>query len=213
MYGVLSDVPNCGLTTFFISCTAFPGGAVVIVACVLNGWAGDRFGNRTLFACVPMTSALIGMIIVIALPITHDSNIGRLIGFYMTQAIPATGATVLSLVSSHVAGYTKKSTVAAFNPVGYCVGNIIGPYTFTLKAAPHYASAEITIIICYALCIVDLLFINWWYRRLNGQKAAVRASIDYLHMESQAWRDLTDRENPELIYTLQPLNVYLSAKK
>jgi len=199
MYGVLSDIPNGGLTTFFSQLIkgfgftslqsllyGFPGGAVVIVACWSNGWAGDRFGNRTLFACVPMTCALIGMILVIALPITHDSNIGRLVGFYMTQAIPATGATVLSLVSSNVAGYTKKSTVAAFYLVGYCVGNIIGPYTFTPEAAPRYVSAEITIMICYALCIVDLLFINWWYRRLNRQKEATRARPDYVRMENQA---------------------------
>lgn len=122
MYGVLSDIPNGGLTNFFSQLIVsfgytsqqsllygIPGGAVVIIACLLNGWAGDRYHNRTLVACVPMTVALIGIILIIALPIAGDSyNIGRLIGYYLTQAIPATGATVLSLISSNIAGYTKK---------------------------------------------------------------------------------------------------------
>jgi ACS family allantoate permease-like MFS transporter len=30
------------------------------------------------------------------------------------------------LISSNVAGYTKKTTVAAMFLIGYCVGNIIG---------------------------------------------------------------------------------------
>ena len=34
------------------------------------------------------------------------------------------------MVSSNVAGYTKKQLIGAVLFTGYCVGNIIGPQTF-----------------------------------------------------------------------------------
>lgn len=36
----------------------------------------------------------------------------------------------LTMVSSNVAGYTKKQLTGALLFTGYCVGNIIGPQTF-----------------------------------------------------------------------------------
>ncbi|KAJ5692669.1 hypothetical protein N7462_002092 [Penicillium macrosclerotiorum] len=199
LYGVLSDIPNGGLTNFFSQLIVsfgyteqqsllygIPGGAVVIIACLSNGWAGNHFQNRTLFACIPMIFALIGIILIVALPISKSGgdgyNIGRLFGYYLTQAIPATGATVLSLISSNIAGYTKKTTVAALYLIGYCVGNIIGPQTFSPSDAPRYIPAEITIIVCFALCICDLLFINWWCRRENKRKNMIRSSPGYIRL-------------------------------
>lgn len=128
---------------------------------------------------------MIGLLLIIALPTNGNGySIARLIGYYMTQANPATGATVLSLISSNVAGYTKKATVAAFYLIGYCAGNIIGPQTFHPKDAPRYVPAEITMMICYALCVLDLIFIAWWYRRQNRKKAAVRDRIGYIPAEN-----------------------------
>jgi hypothetical protein len=47
------------------------------------------------------------------------------------------------MVSSNVAGYTKKQLTGAFIFVGYCIGNIIGPQTFKAKEAPYYHSAYV----------------------------------------------------------------------
>lgn len=183
-----------------------PGGAVVIIACLLNGYFGDKYQNRTIVACAPMAVALLGIILIVALPVSSSGddgyNIGRLIGYYLTQALPATGASVLSLISSNIAGYTKKTTVAALYLIGYSAGNIIGPQTFSPSDAPRYVPAEITILVCFALCIVDLLFINYWCRRENKRKAVIRADPNYTRVEHQGFRDLTDRENPEFVYSL-----------
>lgn len=213
LYGILNDIPNGGLTNFFSQLIVsfgyskldallfgIPGGAVVIIACWVNGWAGGRFHSRVLIACVPMGTAFLGCILIVALPISN--SVGRLIGYYLTQAAPAANATVLSLISSNVAGYTKKTSVAALYLVSYCVGNIIGPYTFTPQAAPRYVSAEITILVCYGLCLVILLFIYGWYRRENSRKAKIRTSDGYVPLENAGWMDLTDREHIGFNYTL-----------
>lgn len=104
--------------------------------------------------------------------------------------------------------------------VAYCVGNIIGthraytalasqltdphsgPQTFRPKDAPEYRPGEITILVCWALCIVDLVFIWAYYRRQNAKKRLVRADPSYTRTENQEFLDLTDRENAELSYSL-----------
>lgn len=82
------------------------------------------------------------------------------------------------------------------------VGNIIGPQTFRPQDAPRYVPAEITIIACWGVCLLDMLFIYWYCRRQNAKKAVLRAEPEYVKLENQEWLDLTDRENPEFVYTL-----------
>ncbi|KAL2044096.1 hypothetical protein ABVK25_012472 [Lepraria finkii] len=137
------------------------------------------------------------MLLIVALPL--DNNVGRLVGYYLTQAAPTAFVALLSLVATNVAGYTKKTTVAALYLIAYCVGNIIGPQTFRPSAAPRYIPAEITIIVCWCACFADLLFIWWYCRRQNAKKAAVRAGSGYRRVENQEWLDLTDRENDEFV--------------
>jgi hypothetical protein len=100
-----------------------PGGAVEVIALVVSGWAGDRLNNRILFSMVGLSVALLGVILIVALPL-HSG--GRLAGYYMTQASPTPFVALLSLISSNIAGYTKKTTIAAMYLIAYCVGNIIG---------------------------------------------------------------------------------------
>lgn len=84
------------------------------------------------------------MLLIVCLPL--HNNIGRLFGYYLTQASPTPFVALLSLISTNVAGWTKKTTVAAFYLIGYCAGNIIGPQTFRPKDAPRYVPAEIVIV-------------------------------------------------------------------
>jgi ACS family allantoate permease-like MFS transporter len=55
--------------------------------------------------------AILGMLLIACLDNTH--NTGRLIGYYLTQASPTPFVALLSLISTNVAGWTKKTTVAA----------------------------------------------------------------------------------------------------
>jgi MFS transporter, ACS family, allantoate permease len=101
-----------------------PGGAVEVVSLIFSGWLGDRIGNRLLVSMGGLTLALIGIILIVALPLENKN--GRLAGYYLTQASPTPFVALLSLISTNVAGYTKKTSIAALFLIGYCVGNIIG---------------------------------------------------------------------------------------
>ncbi|GES66199.1 MFS allantoate transporter [Aspergillus terreus] len=212
-YALIADIPNGGITNFFNQLiTSFgytaeqsllygvPGGAVEVIALVLNGIVGRYTSQRLLCSTGGLIASIIGMVLIVALPL--DNNVGRLIGYYMTQASPTPFVALLSMVSSNVAGYTKKTTVAALYLIGYCAGNIIGPQVFRPKDAPRYIPAEITIIVCWGVCVFLILFILWWYKRQNAKKAEARASPDYVRLENQEFLDLTDWENKEFVYAL-----------
>lgn len=177
-----------------------PGGAVEVFTLIFCGWLSQRFGRRLPFAIIFLVVAMIGIILVIALPASMKK--GRLAGYYLTQASPAPFVALLSLIATNVAGYTKKTTVAAIYLMGYCVGNIIGPQTFQAKDAPHYVPAEITILVCWGLCIFDLAFIWWYCVWQNKKKQAVRDQPGYATLANQEFLDLTDRENASFNYII-----------
>lgn len=97
---------------------------------------------------------------------------------------------------------TSSAAVAALYLIGYCVGNIIGPQTFRPKDAPRYVPAEITILVCWGVCLCIMAFIYVYWRVQNKRKAKIRADPSYVKLENQEWLDLTDVENPEFIYSL-----------
>lgn len=171
-----------------------------VIALVVCGILGDRLGNRLLVCTSGMILAILGMLLITCLDNNH--SIGRLIGYYLTQASPTPFVAILSLISTNVAGWTKKTTVAAMYLIGYCVGNIIGPQVFREKDAPQYRPAEITIVVCYVVSLLDVGFIYCWCRYQNKKKAEARAQPGYVKIEGQEFFDLTDRENPEFIYSL-----------
>lgn len=212
-YSLTGDIPNGGISNFFSQLIVSfgytpeqsllygtPGGAIEVVTLIACGYLGDRYGNRLLISSSGLILSILGMLLIVALPLSN--NTGRLIGYYLTQASPTAFVALLSLIATNVAGYTKKTTVAAIYLIGYCAGNIIGPQTFRPKDAPRYVPAEITIICCWAACFCDLIFIYWYCKHQNKKKAAIRASPDYMKLENQEWLDLTDKENPEFVYTL-----------
>ncbi|KAL9581909.1 MAG: hypothetical protein Q9203_005710 [Teloschistes exilis] len=151
-FALTADIPNGGISNFFSQLIVSfgytpeqsllygtPGGAVEVVALVVCGYLGDRYGNRLLISSSGLLASIIGMVLIVALPLSNAK--GRLAGYYLTQSSPTVFVALLSLIATNVAGYTKKTTVAAIFLIAYCVGNIIGPQTFRPKDAPRYVPA------------------------------------------------------------------------
>ncbi|OAA55794.1 major facilitator superfamily transporter allantoate [Niveomyces insectorum RCEF 264] len=214
-YALVADIPNGGISNFFsqlIVSFGFtneqslllgtPGGAVEVISLVVCGYLGDRYKNRLLICLSGLILSILGMLLITCLDNNGGHRVGRLIGYYLTQSSPTPFVALLSLVATNIAGWTKKTTVAALYLIGYCVGNIIGPQVFQDKDKPQYRPAEITIIVCWAACVFDILFIYLWWRRQNGLKERKRTAPGYQKLEGQEFYDLTDRENPEFTYSL-----------
>jgi len=127
-YAVAANIPNGGLSNFFsqlIVSFGFtpnqsllygcPAGAVAIVSILLWGFLSQYLGYRIIWGIVAMCVATLGAILIVALPL--GNSVGRLVGYYLTTALPAGEAAVISLISSNVAGYVP------FNPP-LCTSNI-----------------------------------------------------------------------------------------
>ncbi|KAL9098307.1 MAG: hypothetical protein Q9163_006011 [Psora crenata] len=206
-YALTANIPNGGISNFFSQLIVSfgytpeqsllygtPAGAVEVFSLIMCGYLGDRLRNRILISTSGLIISILGIILIVALPLSnHD---GRLVGYYLTAASSTPFVALLSLIATNVAGYTKKTTVAALYLIAYCVGNIIGPQTFRPKDAPRYVPAEISIICCWAACLIDLLFIYWYCQAQNKKKAAFRTRRDYRKLENQEWLDLTDKWVP-----------------
>lgn len=136
-YSCTANIPNGGISNFFSQLIVSfgytseqsllygaPAGAVEIVTLLAWGWLAGRYGQRILISCGGLVIAIVGMVLIVALSLSN--NHGRLAGFYLTQAGPAPFVALISLISTNVAGYTKKTTVAAIYFISYCAGNIIG---------------------------------------------------------------------------------------
>ena len=115
LFAVAANIPNGGLVNFFSQLiVAFgftpeqsllygtPAGAFGIL--ILALWAIISHSCRCRMICgmVAMAVALLGVVLIVSLP--SEQRLGRLVGYYMTMAIPAGEASILSHISSNVAG-------------------------------------------------------------------------------------------------------------
>jgi ACS family allantoate permease-like MFS transporter len=63
----------------------------------------------------------------------------------------------------------------------------LGPQTFQTKDGPRFVPAEITIIVCWGVCLGILAFIHCYCVLQNKKKAQLRAAPDYVKMENQEY--------------------------
>lgn len=80
--------------------------------------------------------AVFGWCLVAYLP--DENHAGRLIGTFLFASHSNGFPLSLSIIASDVAGFTKKTTVAALLFLGYCAGNIAGPQVFLSRESPRY---------------------------------------------------------------------------
>ncbi|KAI1179163.1 major facilitator superfamily transporter allantoate [Nemania sp. FL0916] len=213
LYSFFANIPNGGVTNYFSQLiVAFgftpnqslllgvPGGAVQVISLVVLGYLGRKFNNRILINAIGPLIAILGLFLIRFLP--QENRGGRLAGYYLYQCASTGFVCLLSLISSNIAGWTRKTTAAAMYLITYCVGNIIGPQVFRPGDAPLYHNAITVVVVSFIVALLAQLSIYFWCRRQNAIKASIRAAPGYTKIDGQEFMDLTDRENPEFIYSL-----------
>jgi len=179
-----------------------PGGALDMFYPPFLSYMCYKFlKNQRLVGCI-ITNAItiIGMSL---LNFTNHKG-SRLAGYYTFYITTGVMSGMISIVSSNVAGRTKKATVTTLFFIGYCAGNICGPQTFKGSEAPNYHSAKATLLASYiigTLCILGLFFL---YRFRNSSRDEKKQALGdkYVVPENVEFADLTDRENSEFRYSL-----------
>lgn len=112
-----------------------PMGAAQIVFLVLTSVVTTYVpSTRVLMMIFNTAVSTVGMILVWKL----DSQAGRLTGLVLSCVFAVNVPISLSLVSSNVAGFTKRSVISSMIFVAYCAGNIVGPQFYYSSEAPTY---------------------------------------------------------------------------
>ncbi|KAF9889034.1 hypothetical protein FE257_008011 [Aspergillus nanangensis] len=217
LYQLANCIPNGGFTTFTslvmtglgfstleVYLLSMPIGAVHAIFSIGSTYLATKYTNsRCTIAGFCTLVGLIGCVLVYSL----DNQGGQLFGIFIFVAFAAGIPLSMSLVSSNVAGFTKKATVSSMMFIAYCTGNIIGPFLFFEDEAPVYQSGFLSIIICFAVAIVLIgcLGLSWWWEnkrrdRLYGPPVVVEANSESEKGEVPTISDETDQENRNFRY-------------
>lgn len=215
-YGMSYAIPNGGFNNFgsillnqdfgFSKTRALlmnmPGGAIDIITPPIFAYFNYKvMKNRRLITCM-----MVYLICIAGMCLLNfaSSRGARLAGYYSFYIATVVIGGICSIISSNVAGSTKKNIANTLFLVGYCVGNIIGPQTFRANQAPNYVGAKTAMLVsfCVGLCILFSLFLI--YLRRNKIRDAQMAALGdkYVVPENIEFADLTDFENPEFRYSL-----------
>nr|POE87312.1 putative transporter [Quercus suber] len=118
-------IQGFGVGTLGTQYLQIPGGAVQFLALLGGGYICTRFPNMRCSTMITAnTICIIGAALLVGLPVTNKW--GRLVALWLCYFQGLGFSMSLTMVSSNIAGYTKKQLTAAILFTGYCVGNIIG---------------------------------------------------------------------------------------
>lgn len=92
--------------------------------------------TRIIMMILNTVASLIGMVLVWKLD--ENDAVGRLVGLSLGAVFAVNIPLSLSVISSNVAGFTKRSVTSALLFVSYCLGNIVGPQFFLQHEEPMY---------------------------------------------------------------------------
>ncbi|OJJ52430.1 hypothetical protein ASPSYDRAFT_164820 [Aspergillus sydowii CBS 593.65] len=159
-------------------------------------------GSSRIFMMVFSTAAsLLGVLLVWKI---DDSNkAGRLMGIYISVGYAINIPLCMSLVTSNVAGFSKRSVVSAMVFIAYCLGNIVGPQFYNELEAPSYPTGIKSAVsgLCFATFFLLCLWAYYLYENARRDRVYGRASEI---TETEEMRDelsnKTDREIPSFRY-------------
>ncbi|KAH8890653.1 putative MFS allantoate transporter [Thozetella sp. PMI_491] len=180
-----------------------PYGALIffaILICVFlnHGLSGNNRCWFIILFLLPNVAGAFGLHFV-----PEEQRIGRLVCYYLTGSINAPFVMLLSLQTANTAGHTKKVTVSAILFLGYCVGNIAGPFFYKTEQAPTYSLGIWSMITSHFLEIAVVLImrfaLQWENRRRDREYGPVDGS-NQGDLNATAFEDLTDRENKNFRY-------------
>jgi len=193
-------IKGFGYTSKETALLSIPAGAVSIVSILAATSVAGRYNQRGINIICLLIPGLIGAALMAFLP--KDNKAGKLIGNYMTNCIGASLPLLYSWVGANYAGHTKKVTMNAILLMSFCLGNIIGPLTFTDESAPEYVPAKIAIIVTCAVAIGLVLILRYYYTWENKRRDKLASERELGHIVDVEFADRTDRENLEFRYSL-----------
>ncbi|KAI1458045.1 MFS general substrate transporter [Annulohypoxylon moriforme] len=187
---------------------SLPLSTIQVLAQLGSGYLFSRVRNSRLhIASIVMIFPIVGAILINKLP--SASKWGRLFGVWLLAYYPVGFMVIIGLLSTNIAGTTKRSVATAWVFVCYCVGQISGPRFFESTEAPDYYNGIAAILCGFMLNItlnqvLRLLYVLENRRRDKALEGTSEEEIEALRKLSEwhGFEDATDKENVMFRYAL-----------
>ncbi|KAJ6105021.1 hypothetical protein N7486_003710 [Penicillium sp. IBT 16267x] len=179
------------------------GAAQIVFLLLTSGFATFVRSSRIPMMILNCSVSVIGMALIWKLDV--DNRTGRLTGLALGAVFAVNIPLSLSLISSNVAGFTKKSTVSALMFIAYCVGNIVGPQFFLPDEKPSYptgikaAMSGLILGIFFLICLY--VFYVWENRRRDRLYGSPRQLTEAEELQDE-FSNKTDHEIESFRYVL-----------
>ncbi|KAL6230292.1 hypothetical protein BDW75DRAFT_248780 [Aspergillus navahoensis] len=181
-----------------------PMGGAQVVFLVLSAAVATYIPRaRILMMIFNVSISMVGMLLVWQLD--PDNQIGRLVGLTLGGVFAVNIPLSLSVISTNVAGFTKRSVTSALLFVAYCVGNIIGPQLFFASEEPAYPTGMKAAISGLALGAFFLICLLCYYIIENRRRDAKYGPPTQLTEEEErahALSNKTDLESESFRYLI-----------
>lgn len=179
-----------------------PLGGLEIISLLATGTLALNIRNsRCILISLVLIPAVTGASCVYALP--KHNQVGRLLAFYFTNCASGLSPMLFSLVTSNIAGHTKRATANAILFIGYCLGFICGPQFFLGPEAPRYPTGFKMMIATYGLSIVlPLLYYVYlsWQNRVRAKMLQESGEAN-VFIRNEEFLDLTDKQQVHFVYS------------
>lgn len=216
-------IKSFGYTSLETIALSIPAGVFTAVFIYFFCWLSTKWENSLTYllpiSCFPV---IIGAAIIQGASWTHRGV--PLFGNYLLATFGSPYVLLLALSTANVAGSTKKAISSGAIFVGYCVGNIIGPYTVNVSEKNvKFRGTWIALYCSLGIVCVCSLLLRYLLRRENSKRAHIpieplrptaahtpdtgsindeKEGISASPAEMEKEEDLTDWQNKSFRYTL-----------
>ncbi|KAL1974725.1 hypothetical protein VTN31DRAFT_4929 [Thermomyces dupontii] len=196
-------IQGFGFSTLVTTLMQIPYGVLIAISILICVYLNDRFENRRcLFILIFLCPNIAGAFGLRFVP--QDQQVGRLMCYYLTGPYNAAFVLILSMQIANTAGHTKKVVTNAVLFLGYCAGNIAGPFFYLSEQAPYYELGIWSMIVSHlieAFLITTLgLLLRWENKKRDKIQSQMEGGLEGRDLDATAFLDLTDRENLNFRY-------------
>ncbi|CAH0039103.1 unnamed protein product [Clonostachys rhizophaga] len=218
----LACIPNGGITTFSSllyetfgfdtwgsMLFSLPRNAIYVVVFIVVALYLRKFQNQRMYimivACI---LPFAGLLVMSLYPNTPQYKWLKWGMFDITVVFSLALFLGWSLVTSNIAGGTKRTVVSSLTLIAYCIGNMVGAQVFRTADAPRYLSGTIACSACFGLEVIVIIMWRLWYVYENRRRDRLAAESGLSKEEQEnegrllGEQDVTDRKNPYFRYAM-----------
>jgi uncharacterized membrane protein len=201
-------IKGFGYDTYQAVLLQMPGGAIMAISMILTGFfLSSKWGQGKLILAIIICyiPGIIACSILYAVPVESSTKASHLASIFIIPIVATSGGLMYSLLAANIAGYTKKTVTGALFFSAYCVANIVSPQTFLSYQAPKYTTGVSVTLAAFCINMILFSILYFVYRRENAarrREAEESGQLDESSDLANAFSDMTDRENRNLIYKI-----------